>query len=717
MNIKFLLFVILFFCQNILIYTEDDCSVFSCSKLDADETNQKCIFSSTCTSYYSSCEGLETGKCDDTHSKPNELTKKCLWNIESTPAKCEEKERVCSDYTSTPPPSGLACESLPAGENHCITLHNGLCKEESGCPTTDVKTECEKHKPLHLTTFYWENLKICTLIEGQCGSRLKLCDEIEEGDKCEDLSSGHNKKKCVTTTEGCEPKFINCEDYAGEDIDETKNEEECEEISDYIQDKDTHKCIWKNNACSKVKKECSEFTEATCEKHTPENELKRCVYKEIGGIQKCYELYKKCSDYTDEETNPENFCKAIEEDSYHYCDYDSSKNPKCQKKQNTCEGQSISICGTIELNDTFKCEYDDDEGKCIEVRHYKDCNLYTGNDATVCKNIIPQESNKKCILKNDSQCVSVTKECEEYVGINEYECVNNYKPLDEQKICIFKDNDCISSFKYCSDYLGSDPNICSKIVPYNNGENYSIKCQMNDGICERVDIPCSDGGEDPKVCSSIIPKDSNKKCILKESICTEDYKTCKAYNDDTNVKTIEESKCTDIISNDGKTCVYTAGASTGTEQEKRGTCKSNSNRKCDNEFDIETFENACVSIKLSDISKQCVYNKLNGECTIESKTCSELSFNGNENGIEEICKSAKASENKKCIISSDKTHCIEVDSSLVIDDSGDNGGNSNNDNNQENSNNNNDNNQENKPNSGKEIYLNTLLIIILCLLF
>ena len=48
--------------------------------------------------------------------------------------------------------------------------------------------------------------------------------------------------------------------------------------------------------------------------------------------------------------------------------------------------------------------------------------------------------------------------------------------------------------------------------------------------------------------------------------------------------------------------------------------------KWDNNLGSNFLENTCSSIRLSDISKKCVYN--NGECTKESKKCLELKFNG-----------------------------------------------------------------------------------------
>ena len=85
-----------------------------------------------------------------------------------------------------------------------------------------------------------------------------------------------------------------------------------------------------------------------------------------------------------------------------------------------------------------------------------------------------------------------------------------------------------------------------------------------------------------------------------------------------------------------------------------------------------------------------------------------------------ICQAAGThNTEKKGIISSDKTYCIEVDKSFIIEDNS-NDNSWNNYSNEGNSNNNNNNNQQGQTNnkdSGKNIYINSLLIIKFFLLF
>lgn len=731
---NFLLFATLLISQKLIICA-DECSVFSCSQLDPSaETGQTCSYSGTsCESIFTSCgELLSSGDCSTAKVKFTSPTQECNWNAEAQGgAKCELKQLQCSDFASSLP-NGFHCEDLKASANkYCITVEDH-CVEESGCPSD--KDTCTQHKPLDSNN-KWDHLRICEQTTDGCQSKLKLCDDYEgNGDDCSKLSTSDNtKKKCVLeSASSCVEKDKVCEGYTG------TNAAECEAISNYIEDQNIYKCEYvisgSSGNCKKKRKECSDFKqdEELCNNYTPEDSNKKCVFTTIGGTEKCYELPKKCSDLNAlTDIKDEGHCKAIKEDPYSECSWESDL---CVKNKNKCDlptHNSALICHDIYINNTHKCEFIDNS--CVEV--YANCNLYTGNDRTKCEQIIPPESNKRCILQNDKQCVSVPQECESYSGNSEYECINNYKPLDENYKCVFNSG-CHKELKYQKEYCyqgDESSTICEAIIPKNNGEKYSIKCKFETESqkCVRVEKPCEDYKEgNAEICSSIIPKDQNKKCILRSSQCKEEYKTCKAYNDDTKA-TIDKTTCESIISNDGKKCKYTAG-----ENDGRATCASDTTNKCDNTF-IDTavsLSSACASIKLSDISKKCSFS--NGECLSKSKSCLELVFNGNEEGIENMCKSAEASANKKCIISSDKKRCLEVDKSLVIEDepSGPGGNENTND-----STNGNGPNQpegpngtegdkgtegekgtegadESKPNSGKTIYLNSLIAMILFLL-
>ena len=690
MNRKLLLFTILFICQNLINSAYDDCSAFTCSKL-APEPGLKCdLIQNQCQSHYEDCSTIDNeNTCNSNLLK--DLKLKCSWDASKTP-KCQTIPRICSEYSSLMA-YGVTCNSLAASATNkkCI-LVGGSCVEEEGC--TGDNTSCSTHKPL-LTTGDWDHLNKCEIdSEESCSPAEKTCSDYilnDDDEYCESFkASDPNKKKCFLidgASKQCVDQYITCEAYNAET---TKSQTGCEAVSPYINDKHS-KCHYdEENMCSTIKKACEDITDPiTCVEHTLDNNKKRCVYK--GLVTGCIEQFKTCALYNEHETSKnKDGCEAIEEDLTHKCVYTTT----------TEGGVSTSTC----------------ENKS----KYQPCTTYTGKDRKECESIIPSE-NMRCIFKDDSQCVSAPLECEQYTGNDEYECVNNYKPLDENYKCVFRGS-CIKvlkfEYEYC--YLGNSDN-CATIQPKNKGENYSIKCSYDSDSqkCIRIEKSCSDGnGNDAALCASIILKDSKKKCILIGTTCTEEYKTCNDYNSDTSITTINSGICTGITSIDGKKCQYEEPDEVG----GRGTC-SGIAKPC-GEFDSTKFQIACVSIPLNDITKKCVYES--GDCKLETKSCSELVFNGNESGIEEKCKSAKVSdENNVCILSSDKKYCIEVDKSKTPKDTtspttkpnsgSDNSGT--NANSGTNTNSGTNNGQGNDNNSGKEIYLDKLLIIILCLLF
>ena len=91
-------------------------------------------------------------------------------------------------------PNGFQCEPLKASTNtYCITVEDH-CVEESGFP--EDKDTCTEHKSLD-TNHKWDHLRICEQTTNGCQSKLKLCEDIENGDYCSKLSTSDNsKKKC-----------------------------------------------------------------------------------------------------------------------------------------------------------------------------------------------------------------------------------------------------------------------------------------------------------------------------------------------------------------------------------------------------------------------------------------------------------------------------------------------------------------------------------------
>ena len=728
MNKKFsLIFVVLIIFLKFII-CDDECSVYSCSNLTPETTGKICTFNSKCESRYTSCEAIPQDKCDSAEISDWKI-KGCTWDSDTVT--CKPTLRECSEYSDVSGEVGFNCEGLKASTNgkYCIKGKNNICVEVSGC-ISDTGN-CEDRYPLD-SNHKWDHTKICDDEDGnsECTAIYKKCGDYKgDGDICINLKTENDvEMKCfydVSKSTSCFQQYTDCNYYKGEN----KNEE-CEDISDYLEDQ-TYKCVYdstaSSNKCKKIKKGCSDFEDkSSCESFSLSDSSKKCVFKTIDSVSKCYELYTTCNGYNSATVKNQSHCEAIEEDSYSECKWEDSecvKKPKYNCNDNIYKN-APALCDSVRLNATYRCLYNDfksTENKCVESIYYDDCDKYKGNDILICEKIIPPESNKRCILKDDKECVSLPKDCSDYDGDNEYECINNYKPLDENYKCVFKNDVCVPSPKYkYEEYCSQgDSTTCENIIPKNNGENYSIKCKWYDEskMCVRVEKTCEEVGTDVVKCSKIIPKDQNKWCIIKDGNCYTEYKTCQAYNSVIS-SNFDKDLCEGIVTNDGTKCKGTPGENNG------GTCTIDTDKTyiCDNSLDNlgpDFLKNTCNSIRLSDISKKCVYNK--GECTKESKKCLELEFNGNENNIENICQAAEVTDStkKKCIISSDKTHCIEIDKSFIIEDNTNdntgnndsNGGNINNNNNQQGQT------EENNTDSGKNIYINSLLIIILFLLF
>ena len=701
MNRKFLFFTLLIICENLINSAYDDCSAFSCSSLSAGNNNQICLYSSTgCKAYFKECSELGESDCKK-ETIISDLKYKCEWD--ATTSACVKKERPCSEY-SIVSPYGATCFSLKAvTENTKCYFDGSTCKEE-GC-IGDTEVVCEGHFPID-DNGQVDGMKRCYLDGTTCKSKDRECSKYDSnlGVECYKLKALTANTKCYLDGSTC--KEEGC-------IGDT--EVVCEghfPIDDKGKKDEFKKCVFQNG-CSTTLKPCTEMSKELCPNHVLADPKKKCYVKG----NNCEEQYKTCKDYNDitQAQRNKDDCEDIIIEGSLKCKFNSNKVCEIPK----CEDRDANTCNLIGPDDTHKCEYIDE--KCIEVEIYKTCSLYKGNDRRICELIKPSESNMKCILKEDSECVLVQKECEDYngAGINEYECINNYKPLDDNFKCSFISNACVSQPKYCSYYKGSTPSECESIIPINNSEKYSIKCSYDTtkNKCVRKPKLCGDAGSEQE-CPLIIPEDSTKKCIYKESECIEEYKTCEEYNNDQNVDTIVEDTCKKITSIDGKICKYEAGTTS------RHICKGET-QVCNNDLVLTSFPTLCGSIPLNNFGQKCEYK--DGVCQKIEKNCKDIVFNQNVSNKKEICKSAPVEgQNNVCIIRPDNSGCIEIDSSMAPKEEQNNPTTSSKGNSQNQSNNNkNGQGQQGQTNvgtqqddnSGKKIYLNKLLIIILCLLF
>ena len=486
MNQKILLFTIIFVCESLIKSAYDDGSAFTCPKL-AVGTGERCLLTdSQCKVHYDSCTGLDQIKCTSNNILFSEPSSKCSM----VDGACTKTERLCEEY-SIVSNLGVLYKDLKASSDDkiCVLKLDNTCTEEDksayGCSST-TEGICIQKIPIDGNNKI-EPLKKC-VESTTCSSELKKCGDHKDLDDCVSLSTSDNtKKRCFLSGSTCEAKNIKCEGYNDDVEDEDERDaEECAAIIPYIIESDNSinvdvysECKLINKICQKVKKKCEDLDAATCANQVLDDSSKRCVFK-----SSCIEQFKTCALYNAQTTGKDQTgCEAIEEDSYHKCVFTSGN---CENKKKCSDYDwNIGSCNLISLNNTHKCEHTGSE--CIE--QYKECQLYTGNDRKKCESITPPEKNMRCILREDSQCVSVSWECEEYVGagLNEYECINNYKPLDENNKCVFRNGACLGipkyEYEYCSYYLGADPTICGSIKPKNKGENYSIKCSIVDGKC------------------------------------------------------------------------------------------------------------------------------------------------------------------------------------------------------------------------------------------
>ena len=717
MNRKFLFFIILIICENLINSDFEDCSAFSCSLLSAGNDDQICLFSSNgCKPYFTSCSKLPTADCIK-ETIISDLKSKC----EMDGTTCSLKDRPCSEYSYVSS-YGVECHSLKATSPlKCYldaTDNENPCKPE-GC-IGDSEGDCKSHKPI-TDNGNINSLKICHWTGTSCIEKDRECSDYENtGADCYKLKATSPLKCYLDANDNenpCKP-----EGCIGDSEGDCKSHKP---ITDNGQVDESQKCDFKNGKCSAIIKECTEMSKDFCSNHVLADPKKQCYVKD----NNCKEQYKTCKDYNDiaQAQRDKDDCEDIIIEGSFKCKFNSKNICEIPK----CEDRDANTCNLIGPDDTHKCEYIDE--KCIEVEIYKTCSLYKGNDRRICELIKPSESNMKCIFKEDSECALVQKECEEYIGavLNEYECINNYKPLDDNLKCSFISNKCESQPKYCSYYKGTTPAECESIIPINKGEKYSIKCSYDTTMnkCIRKPKSCDDVGTEQE-CPLIIPEDSTKKCIYKNSKCIEEYKTCDEYNNDQNVDTIDKDTCEGITSIDGKICKYEVGTTT------KHICKGET-QVCNNDLDLTSFPTLCESIPLKNTWQKCKYEVGVGVCKKIDKNCKDIVFNQNENNKKEICKSAPVEvDNNVCIIRPDNSGCIEIDSSMAPKEESSSDGNSQNNpttsskSNSQNPSNNNKNGQgqqgqqgqtnagtQQDDNSGKKIYLNKLLIIILCLLF
>ena len=265
-------------------------------------------------------------------------------------------------------------------------------------------------------------------------------------------------------------------------------------------------------------------------------------------------------------------------------------------------------CRNLYINSTHNCAYSN--GKCDY--NYISCTSYQGTDESICKNIILSNNYKKCILDetNENKCTEVSKDCDDYASGLTCSSLN----AGTGKRCVSNnDNDhkCEAHYDLCADFRdGVDKIKCEANIPSDS----SKKCEWDstNNICKDVDKKCTDytfltphGG-----CSSLKTSDDTKKICISSSSgigCTEQYMTCKLYNENESSKSKTACETIQIYSggsfDDSKKCSFS------------GTTCSTKDKSCE---DISSID-GCYDFVPKDKDKICIYS--DGECKEQYKTC------------------------------------------------------------------------------------------------
>jgi hypothetical protein len=396
---------------------------------------------------------------------------------------------------------------------------------------------------------------------------------------------------CVT-----ERNYTSCSEYEG------ISRKICESIIP-----STHsKCILdKDSKCKERALRCSEaFDYESCLYYaTATTSNKRCFYDSRSGIQigkRCYEEYLRCEDYIP--INNNNYCSNIKLLDGKRCEWDSSRE-RC-----------------ITINKT-----------CSEAESKEECNLIAKSgvsnpDKLVCRWLEYDDSGDPTYETGSSGGSST---------VPTYACRETYK--------------------YCSDYRGTVPNFCNNnIKPYNETEDkidITLKCEYEDGKCERVHKKCSEADGNPVLCALISPKIQDndiKYCAYIDNKCETHFKKCEYWKSSgITGRTCSNNKPENYL--DSPCATKTDGGKTICYTQK--VC----NVFQDISSSLTDYENICHSVEYD-----CELSS-NGCTTKTEYDCDDIKFYKDSEENAEICKNKEASlPYKICTLKEDRSGCEEI---------------------------------------------------------
>ena len=660
-----------------------------CESITLDDSSKKCSFSNgVCTTKVKQCSDITNSYTCNSYIPQNSEKKKCAFIDD----KCEEQYKTCEIYNQETNKVPEECQKIlpyyqnnddldeesrcvfdngqclrknkecneitdsyacinhtPENQNKKCIYENDECKEIYGSCSNYDKEQDKKGSICNNIIIYYSNGEInykskCVFEEGSCVQKSKTCEDYKSGQDegfCTGISL-NSYSKCVLENNICKAKYTDCPgDYPNTiNIDQSA----CEEI---ILSSENYKCkLNSNSKCVRQKKLCSEYkgdSSYYCQNCEASDSKKKCFMEN----DKCVEKYYQCDYYEGKDSNT---CESI----IPYNSYGSQlTEAKCKMVGNTCT-QVSKECSDFNENE-YQCEQftpTDENKRCVYkdkncIEQYKDCNAYNTIEGTIqqsiCESIKLDDNTQKCVFTSGStrnKCETKQKECKDTT--DSYECTSGYYVLPSDtsnKKCVFKNDKCIEIYKDCDAYNNSGDNIDKTVCESIELNSYNYKCVFTSGSCEQKRKECKDATSSYECAYSVIPSDSiNKKCVFKNDKCIEVYKDCNSYN---NIEgTIEKSICESIELNTiYYKCVFTAGNTKNTCEQKRTECKDATNNK------------ECYGAIASDsTNKKCVYK--NDKCIEQYKDCD--TYNNNGDTVEKtVCESIELDDDSyKCVFTS-----------------------------------------------------------------
>jgi hypothetical protein len=627
-----------------------------CSNFKTSDTNQICLLSNNkqCYPFYKSCDLVPTAVCQD-----NSVTKllsnyiqECYWNGEA----CTSRDRKCdSPIYNLNEEECLKLKTSNPDFTKCV-YNNGICQQFPLCETTNVpsgESQCTSITPLKNKGNFGAEFDYqykCTFVEAagttsaRCKKELRKCEEYTDDDPsiCISLKATDENKRCVyderLASNKCKEEYKTCELYSEKEINKYRNG--CQKL---IMNEENTKCVYniEEDICVTERNytSCSEYegiSQKICESIVPSAHTKCILDKD----SKCKERALHCSEAFDYESC---LYYATATTSDKRCFYDSRSGiqigKRCYEEYLRCEDyipiNNNNDCSNIKLLDGKRCEWDSSRERCItknktcsEVFTKEECNL-------IAKSGVSNPDKLVCRwLEYDDNGIATTE------------------PDPDDSTVVIPTYACRETYKYCSDYRGTVSDFCNNnIKPYNETEDkidITLKCEYEDGKCERVHKKCSEADGNPVLCALISPKIQDndiKYCNYIGNKCETHFKKCEYWKaSGITSLTCENNKPENYLNYpcatktvDGETICYT-----------QKVCNAIPSSPTD-------YENICHSVEYDCELSSSV-------CTTKTQyDCDDIKFYKDSEENAEICKNKEASVPYKiCTLKEDRSGCEEI---------------------------------------------------------